>query len=74
MNHSSYSQWDSIIRFDGCVHGSRCVCCVYVCAPAIHEASQVLSVLPDKEGPCLLCVCFLYMVVVVVCVWWSKTM
>ena len=34
-----------------------CVCvCVCVCMCAIHEASQVLPVLPDKESPCLLCV------------------
>ena len=33
-----------------------CVLCVCVRTPAIHKASQVLSVLPDKEGPCLLCV------------------
>ena len=41
---------------------------VCVCAGAIHDASQVLPVLPEKEGPCLLCVCFLDVVVVVVCV------
>ena len=44
---------------------------MYVCA--IHEACQVLPVLPDKEGPCLLCVRFLY-VVVVVCVCMSVCM
>ena len=38
-----------------------------VCACVIHEASQVLPVLPDKVGS-YLCVCFLYVVVVVVCV------
>ena len=44
--------------------------CMRVCVCVIHEASQVL---PDKEGPYLLCVCFLYVLVVVVCivcVWW----
>ena len=53
-----------------CVHVHACVCvCVCVCARArvcvcvIHEASQVLPVLPDKEGSCLLCVC-------VSCMWW----
>ena len=30
--------------------------CVCVCVCAIHEASQILPVLPDREGPCLLCV------------------
>ena len=42
----------------------RVVC---MCLCAIHEANQILLVLPDKEGSCLLCMCFLYMVVVVVC-------
>ena len=46
-----------------------CVVCVCVCLCAIHETSHVPPVLPDKEGPCLLRVCFLY-VVVVVCVWY----
>ena len=58
-----------------CVCGCGCVC-VWVCGCGcgcvgvgvggcvIHEASQVLPVLPDKEGLCLLCVCFLY------CMWW----
>ena len=44
--------------------------CVHVCAcvRVTLEASHVLPVLPDKEGPCLLCACFLYVVVAVVCV------
>ena len=57
-----------------CVSVSVCVCvCLCECVCVIHEASQVLPGLPDKEGPCLYCVCFLYVVVacvlcVVVCV------
>ena len=44
--------------------------CVRACDFVTHEASQVLPDLPDKEGSCLLCVCFLYVVVFVWCVWW----
>ena len=44
-----------------------CVC-VCVCAHTIHETSQVLPVLP------VVCVCSLYVEVVAVCVWRSKTM
>ena len=36
------------------------VLCVRACVwCVIHEASHVLSILPDKEGPCFLCVWFL---------------
>ena len=46
-----------------------CVCvCVFVRAHTIHETSQVLPVLP------VVCVCSLYVEVVSVCVWRSKTM
>ena len=49
----------------------------FVRFPALHEASQVLPVLPDKEGPCLLCVflvcgggdCVCGGVCVCVCMW-----
>ena len=51
------------------VRACACMCvCVRACVRVTLEASHVLPVLPDKEGPCLLCVCFLYVVVAVVCV------
>ena len=40
-----------------CVCACACACaCACVCVCAIHEASMVLPVLPNIEGPCLLCV------------------